>query len=268
LYGKGDFMRPTIGICGYGYVGRAVAAGFAAFPQVVYDKYLPAVSSVPSLAELARASGVCFVCVPTPPHSDGSCDTSIVDEVVRALCEANAGIRVVIKSTLVPGTTRRLCLETGSPLCVNPEFLTHRTHIQDFLNQSYVILGGEDLDPISCLYETALPSATIHRTDSMTAEMMKYAMNGFFSTKLAFANELFDLCTGLDLNYDQVVTLLSLDPRAGAVHWQVPGPDGRRGFGGACLPKDLDGLIAFARATGVHLTVAEVARAANTRLRS
>ena len=89
----------------------------------------------------------------------------------------------------------------------------------------------------------------------------------FLATKVAFANEIFDICRGIDVDYEQVIDLARLDKRLGDSHWQVPGPDGKRGFGGSCFPKDINGLIAHARSVGVEPSLLKRVWANNLQVR-
>ena len=87
------------------------------------------------------------------------------------------------------------------------------------------------------------PKAHIIKTDSTHAEMVKYLTNTFLSVKVSFANEIYQLCNNLNIDYDKVVEYATLDDRLGLSHWNVPVPDGDFGFGGHCFPKDLSALL-------------------------
>ena len=129
----------------------------------------------------------------------------------------------------------------------NPEFLTERNAVQDFNNQNRIIIGGPGLQRLlsrifflkSFLTPMSLKLAPHH------AEMIKYFTNPFLATKVSFANEMYDLCLKLNLDYDKVVEYAVLDKRIGKSHLNVPGPDGDFGFGGHCFPKDLSALTSF-----------------------
>ena len=96
------------------------------------------------------------------------------------------------------------------------------------------------------MYSKVFPKAHIIKTDSTHAEMVKYLTNSFLATKVSFANEIYQICDKLNIDYDKVVEYATLDDRLGKSHWNVPGPDGDFGFGGHCLPKDLSALIYLA----------------------
>ena len=133
-------------------------------------------------------------------------------------------------------------------LVFNPEFLTEANAVEDFNNQSRIILGGPRpaTTELRRLYSKVFPKAHIIKTDSTHAEMVKYLTNSFLATKVSFANEIYQICDKLKVDYDKVVEYATLDDRLGKSHWQVPGHDGDFGFGGHCLPKDLSALIFLA----------------------
>ena len=236
-----------IGIIGQGYVGTALKEGFQDFYQVeTYDKYDLGKSTHSKISDIVELSDVIFVCVPTPMRQDGSCYTGIVEEVIREINENANGQIVVIKSTVPPGTTDRINEEyTHSTVIFNPEFLTEANFIQDFKNQSRIILGGDrkGTNIVRQIYSRIFPNATIVKTGAKHAEMVKYFTNCFLATKVSFANEMYNICQQLDLDYDKVVEYATYDERLGKSHWAVPGPDGDFGYGGHCLPKDLSAIV-------------------------
>ena len=240
-----------IGIIGQGYVGTAINEGFKDFYKVnTYDKFDIAKSTLPSTKEVTRKSEVIFVCVPTPMRKDGTCYTGIVEEVIREINEVANGQIVVIKSTVPPGTTDRLNKEYGNVSVIfNPEFLTEANFLDDFRNQNRIILGGtrKGTNVLRQIYSKVFPKATIVKTGSKTAEMVKYFINCFLATKVIFANEMYDICSAAGIDFDKVTEYALYDKRIGSSHLMVPGPDGDRGFGGHCFPKDMEALIYFAK---------------------
>ena len=236
-----------IGIIGQGYVGTALKEGFQDFYQVeTYDKYDIGKSTHSKISDIVEETKVIFVCVPTPMRKDGTCYTGIVEEVIREINQSANGQIVVIKSTVPPGTTDRLNEEyVHTTTIFNPEFLTEANFIQDFKNQNRIILGGDrkGTNKVRQLYSRIFPKATIVKTGAKHAEMVKYLTNTFLATKVSFANEMYNICQQLDLDYDKVVEYATYDERLGKSHWAVPGPDGDLGYGGHCLPKDLSAII-------------------------
>ena len=240
----------NVGIIGQGFVGSALGHSFSSHYKIyTYDKMREDLSTHKSVHDLSRSSDVIFVCVPTPMREDGSCDISIVKEVVQQACSTGRKNIVVIKSTIPPNTTKALQdLCQDSQIVFNPEFLLERNAEEDFLNTSRVILGGPR--PATTLlkqfYSKVFPNAQIIKTDSTIAEMVKYLTNSFLAVKVSFANEIYNMCNSLDIDYDKVVEYSLHDDRLGSTHWAVPGPDGHMGFGGSCFPKDLNALMHLA----------------------
>ena len=240
-----------IGIVGQGYVGTAVKTVFEKHYDVeTYDLDLDK-CSVNCLEDLVELTNIIFVCVPTPMKKDGSCDTSIVEAVVKDINDMvvsrNVSGRIVaIKSTIPPGTTNRLNKKCKNiSVIFNPEFLTEANFIDDFKNQNRIIIGGErpSTTKLRQVYSLVFPDTKIVKTGSKTAEMVKYMTNTFLATKVSFANEMKMICDGLNIDYDKVVEYSTYDERLGKSHWAVPGPDGKLGFGGSCFPKDINALI-------------------------
>ena len=243
-----------IGIVGHGYVGTAVREVFSKHYETnTFD--LNGNCNCKSMDELIDNSDIIFVCVPTPMKKDGGCDTSIVENVITelndlALVRQCANRIVAIKSTIPPKTTNRLnkvceCIS----VIFNPEFLTEANFIEDFKNQNRIIIGGErpSTTKLRQVYSLVFPDATIVKTGSKTAEMVKYMTNTFLATKVSFANEMYQICDKLNIDYDKVVEYSTYDERLGKSHWAVPGPDGKLGFGGSCFPKDINALIELSK---------------------
>lgn len=278
----------AIGIIGRGFVGTAVYEGLKhAFDIYVYDKIKGSMSVVsgvethhpnqpdPIAYLLQNIDGPVFVCVPTPMNEDGSCNVSIVESVIKEISEVatrtgRKGTVAIIKSTVVPGTTLRLNQTYHDLQTVyNPEFLTERNSVNDFKNQDRIIIGGphDGTSMAKQMYETAYPNVPVTKTSSTIAEMIKYMTNCFLATKVSFANEMSQICKKLDVDYDKVVEYATKDKRLGASHWSVPGPDGLKGFGGSCFPKDINALITLAESVGVEPSLMKAAWEKNLEVR-
>ena len=233
-----------IGIVGQGFVGNAVYQKFNNyFETFTYDLDNTKCNS----AEVwVFNQEIVFICLPTPMNKDGSCNIELISKAVNKLSKTKNCKIAVIKSTVSPGTTARLnSLFPDLDIVFNPEFLTEANAVEDFNNQKRIILGGPRpaTTELRRIYSKIFPQAHIIKTDSTHAEMVKYLTNSFLATKVSFANEIYQICEGLKVDYDKVVEYATLDNRLGKSHWQVPGPDGDFGFGGHCLPKDLNALL-------------------------
>jgi len=261
----------NIGIIGQGFVGTATHEGLKDhFTVHTYDKFLSEKSTCPDLREVCHCAKIIFVCLPTPMKKDGSCDLSILEEVVYEIDSYNLDNIIVIKSTVPPGSTARFndkCRNTQ--VVFNPEFLTEANYIDDFRTQNRIIIGGPR--PASTIvknmFRKVFQDVPIIKTGSNTAESIKYFINTFLATKVSFANEFKQICDNVDVDYDKVVEYALYDKRMGKSHFSTPGPDGRPGFGGSCFPKDINALIYFAAALGVKTPVLAAAWEKNLEVR-
>jgi len=236
-----------VGIVGQGFVGQALKKGFEKYFHIeTYDKFKKKESSCLSLEELTSKTKIIFICVPTPMNKDGTCNLNIVNEVVRNIDFCNNKNVVVIKSTIPPNTTAMLNAECNNiQVIFNPEFLTEANFIEDFKNQTRIIIGGPRPGStlVKNLYRKAFPETPLIKTSSTIAEMVKYFTNCFLATKVSFSNEIKQICEKIDIDYDKIVEYALYDSRLGKTHFSAPGPDGKSGFGGSCFPKDLNALI-------------------------
>ena len=258
----------NIGIIGQGFVGNAVYQKFKNFFSV-YSFDLNDKICNSSVNEIKNQCKVVFICVPTPMNKDGSCDISVVESVIDLFSEID-GIILVNKSTIPPGSTEKLNkIYKKIQIVFNPEFLTERNAVNDFNNQNRIIIGGPRpaTTIIKNIYSRVFPNANIIKTGSTHAEMIKYFTNSFLATKVSFANEIFEICEKLNLDYDKVIEYSVHDKRIGNSHLNVPGPDGDFGFGGHCFPKDLSALIYLTEKLGTTNNVLKSARETNNKLR-
>ncbi len=247
----------TIGVIGLGYVGTAVQKGFESTNNVVtYDTVKTCTET--SVQSVLSKAQIIFVCVPTPMNTDGTCNTDIVRNVLSQMVTLHTEYKpiCVIKSTITPGTTNKLAEEFPHlTLCFNPEFLTEKNYINDFMSQVNIILGytgdnHKEIRPVYDLYTERFENADITLVSAKEAEMIKYVANTFLSTKIAYLNEIHQICQKVGISYDRITNVLMKDARLGDTHWNVPGHDGHFGFGGTCFPKDLNALIQFGKVNG------------------
>lgn len=262
-----------IGIIGNGFVGSAIMHGFIQHLDdiMIYDK--DPKRSTHSMKELVNKSDVIFVCVPTPMFESGECDLSIVETVVEELSQYDCiGKKVVvIKSTVVPGTTESLAKKYSKMNFVfNPEFLTERKARLDFINTSRIVLGSnkeQANDVVEKLYRLRFPYTKVIKTNFGTAQLIKYMCNCFLATKVSFMNEMHQVCEAIEGNWDQALEGFITDGRIGNSHIDVPGHDGDFGFGGKCFPKDLNAMIKKAEELGVSPDVMKGAWEKNKQVR-
>ena len=265
-----------IGIVGKGFVGSAVAHGFSASCGYnaeirIYDKDPSRRSH--SLDETVNSSDFIFISVPTPANSNGENDLSILNRVLEDINSINKSSSniILVRSTIIPGTTEELQKKFKNlRLVFNPEFLTERSANFDFINQTRIILGGskKNTDLVSRLYRDRFGEhLPVVQTDFQTAESIKYMNNLFFATKVSFLNEMYLMVNKVNGNWDDAIAGFILDGRIGHSHINVPGPDGKFGFGGSCFPKDIQALIAFGDKIGVNMNVLEAAWKTNLEVR-
>ena len=267
----------NIGIIGQGFVGTAVREGLKNFYSVlVYDikEDTCPKDMCHSLDSVVQECKIIFQCLPTPMKKSGECDLSIVEKSLRNvdLLSKKHDKRpiVVVKSTVPPGTCERLNQEFENINVVfSPEFLTEANSIEDFKNQNRIILGGllPHTTEVKLMFRKPFPHIPIVKTGYKTAEMVKYFINNYLSVKVSFANEMYQMCSALDIDYDKVTEYALFDQRIGKSHLSVPGPDGDFGFGGHCFPKDLDAMIYLMVKNDVDPVILESAREKNNKVR-
>jgi len=262
--------KTTIGIVGQGFVGTAVNEGLAKFYNIeTFD--IKKDSTCSSLKELIEKCQCIFICVPTPMDSDGSCYTEFVHEVIKDIDRMTTKKKtLIVKSTIPPGTTEGWNKQYNQvDIVFNPEFLTEANSIEDFKNQNRIIVGGPRpaTTKVARIFKKAFPKVPIIKTGSTYAEMVKYVTNSFLAMKVSFANEIYETCEGLGIDYDKVIEYAQRDERLGYSHWMVPGPDGDFGYGGHCFPKDVQAFIKIACANNVHPLMLLATHAKNLEVR-
>jgi len=263
----------NVGIIGNGFVGSSVAAGFSLHAKVkVYDT--DSRKATHNISEVINSDFV-FVAVPTPMRTaeGAEIDLSIMDTVfntISKLNERNDNV-IIIKSTIIPGTTQRYIKKYKNLNIVHsPEFLTERVARLDFINTARIVLGGDknNTKKVKDLFRIRFPHTKIIQTDAVTAEFIKYMANSFFAVKVSFMNELKQAAERLKVNWEDAMNGFTSDGRIGNSHLDVPGHDGKRGFGGKCFPKDLNAFIHFFESIEVKPSVMNAAWEKNLEVRS
>lgn len=253
-------MNYNIGIIGNGFVGSAIVSGFSLHANVrVYDEN--PLLTVDSFEDTVCKSDYVFVCVPTPMSLEtGRIDLSIIDSVFRRIAKTNTRRDnvFIIKSTVIPGTVENLMIaHPNLNIIFSPEFLTERNAKLDFINSSRIVLGGNAqlVSRTAKMFRTRFPHTPILETDVTTAQFIKYMNNCFFATKVTFMNEMKQVADRVHVNWNDAIKGFLLDGRVGNSHIDVPGHDGKLGFGGKCFPKDLNAFIKLFEDRGVNPTI-------------
>ncbi len=245
-----------IGIIGQGFVGTAVGAGFSR-PGVDILYVDPAKSHSATYEDIIDA-GCVFVCVPTECNNSGGTtfDSSTVESVLGELLVRNYAGVVIIKSTLPLSFIPRLAEFTKLRIIINPEFLTERNAVRDFVDASQIVIGAAD--PTLYEYSRQLYQQSYVRKQWMIqvthAEAIAYKlfMNVYLATKVSLMNEFRDIFQQVsERDWNDFTHYLKYDPRFGRTHTQAPGPDGQLGYGGKCLPASVNSIIEYA--TNLHI---------------
>lgn len=243
--------RFNVGVIGCGFVGEAITFAFSSIAKMyVYD--IDPYRSLNDLKSVHNCDFV-FICVPTPMYRNGSQDLSYIENTFK---KASNKPVYIIKSTVLPGTTEMLSKKYSNlKIIFSPEFLTERTSKLDMLTQSRFILGGDIklTEKVKILVNQRFKIQNIIQTDSKTAELTKYMNNTFFATKVSIMNEFKLLCDKIGANWEDALRGFVSDGRIGDSHLNVPGHDGKLGYGGTCFPKDVNALIYFSKLNNIKL---------------
>jgi nucleotide sugar dehydrogenase len=256
----------TIGICGYGYVGKGMHRLFKNSVTAVYTigegtTVKTEFGVVPNSKEEVNKCDMAIVCVPTPMAEDGHCDTSIVEETVKWLKTP----LIIIKSTIEPGTTDRLIEETGKKIAFSPEYMGEGKYFTppwkypdplDPTSHGFMVIGGE---PKTCedIIQIFIKQMGVHTSFTILtakeAECVKYWENMWGAMKVIFANQMYDCLKALGVNYYATREGWAADPRVELMHSAVF--EKARGFSGKCYPKDLRGFIHKVEEAGFNPTL-------------
>tara|TARA_B100002019_G_scaffold290492_1_gene308304 strand:- start:10038 stop:10838 length:801 start_codon:yes stop_codon:yes gene_type:complete len=228
-----------IGIIGLGAVGTANKNGFEHLGHEVFvhDKMLNT-----SIQDVFDAE-IVFICVPTPRANDGSCDTSIIENIIRELNLYNYKGVVAIRSTVEPGFTNRIIQNyKNMNICFVPEFLRERCADDDFINNHNLLaVGTNNVETYRKVIKAhgSLPKNTEHLTPT-EAEILKYYNNLYAALRITFANVMFELCEKYNTDYTAIKDAYIKTGKANDMYLDVN--NNLRGFGGMCLPKDVSAI--------------------------
>lgn len=245
-----------IGIIGHGVVGQAIEHAFLTQSHQIkwYDKFKPHGHTLDELMD----SECLFICVPTETI-DQVCDVSNVIDTMAILDRMEYKGAVIIKSTVIPGTTRGL-IEKHPNLRINfvPEFLHQNNALYDFLHATNkLIIGGvsnEDYEFIKSLHAPFCQGAI--KISPTEAELVKYFSNNFNSLRIVFANAYYEVCQKLQADYDTVLESATSISTIGSDQY-LKCNDQLRGFAGKCLPKDIEAFNSFVKQLNLPITIFE-----------
>ena len=258
-----------VGLIGYGFVGKALANGLKKSVSIL--KIDPKLGN--SIEDLVSFKpDIVFICVPTPLNEDSTLDASIVNSVVEEIINYKIDSLIVLKSTILPNFIEAIDKKIKR-FIYNPEFLREKHANEDFINSDLIVFGGKQKEilELSNFYSdyTNCICKDYVETDIFTASLIKYTINSFLATKVTFFNELkeiFNKSKASD-SWEEFILYLQRDPRLGNSHMSVPGHDGKKGFGGACLPKDSISLANFFKLNNLDFRILETAISVNNTIR-
>lgn len=230
-------------IVGHGFVGQAVHYGFSNQQVTIVDPKYSGLNPtyLMEMPENIQEFELVFICVPTPMGADGSCNDSILKNVMGKIKPFSNQL-IVIKSTVPP---RQIAKYQRSNVVYNPEFLTERSAAEQFVDPQFHVIGGyydkcKQLEQYYNNFSLCNP-CPVHIMGLEEASFTKYAINSFLAMKVTFFNQLYDVTQGF--NFENIIKAVGSDKRIGQSHTKVPGFDRKRGYGGACFPKDTAAMI-------------------------
>lgn len=248
-----ELKEIEVGLVGLGFVGSALKSSFEKLGAELrcFDKYKN--GGVGRLEDVLGCD-IVFLCLPTP-YSDelDNYDLAPLREVCSSLQSNSYQGAVVIKSTILPGTSDMFSEDYQLNIIHNPEFLSAKTAVEDFHNQSHIVIGktkrcsDELVNTVCFFYEFLYPVATFSRCTAEESELMKMTCNCFYATKIQFFNEIY-CATGCNQEkYDNVIEMCLKNGWINPMHTKVPGTDGKLSYGGLCFPKDTSALLSHLR---------------------
>tara|TARA_Y100000816_G_C26056668_1_gene554529 strand:- start:414 stop:1211 length:798 start_codon:yes stop_codon:yes gene_type:complete len=240
----------VIGIVGVGLVGSAIKHGFEKLGHEVLVHDIKMNTSIQNVIK----SEICFVCVPTPSSNNGECDVGIVEAVINELDVSNYQGLIAIKSTVEPGTTSRIAARFPKlNISYVPEFLRERCAEMDFIaNHDVCIIGTNDIKNFEILKKAHghYPKKFI-QLSIKEAEISKYFNNVLNATLITFANNFYEICLSLGVDYTKVKN--AIVNRAHIHDAYLDCNQNFRGFGGVCLPKDTAAMASLAEKLNIEL---------------
>tara|TARA_B100000963_G_scaffold123773_1_gene107942 strand:- start:3694 stop:4608 length:915 start_codon:yes stop_codon:yes gene_type:complete len=259
-----------VAIIGFGFVGKALRNGLKDnIDYIAIDPKLK--TNISDLNEFKP--DMVFICVPTPMNDDGTQNITIVNNVIKEINKFDSNSLIILKSTILPKYIEDIS-KISKNLVINPEFLREKYADDDFINSEIIVIGGEDSNckRISNFYKNYTKCICKEHifTDAISASLIKYTINSFLALKVIFFNEIKSVFDNLNSHDDWLgfTNAISKDKRIGDSHMDVPGPDGRYGFGGPCFPKDVSALIKYSGELGSELSLLKKANTINNNIRA
>jgi len=251
----------NIVIAGYGFVGKAHDSVLKNYFTIsIVD---PKFNSY-RVYDFPTADGI-IICVATPKNEDGSCNIKAVKSVIR---DTRISTPILIKSTIsLEGWRKIKELFPTHSISFSPEFLRAETALEDFANTENLYIGGDNTDFWKDVFVTAFKGLIDVQTQFSPEELIltKYFENSFLATKVAFFNQIYDLCDATNINYENVSYLVGSDSRIGYSHTKVTE---ERGFGGHCFPKDTSAILHTADSFSIDLSILREAVSYNKKIRT
>ena len=253
-----------IGIAGWGVVGSAIGEGFRLLGHEVMRHDIKFNTTIDSILN----TEINFICVPTPSILNGECDLSIVYETIDDLKSKKYKGIIALKSTSTPGTTESIIKKyNDKDICFVPEFLKERSALQDFVTNHDILAVGCHTDRAwnsVCKSHAWLPKNIIRMTPT-EAEILKYYSNAFNALRVVFANVMFELSNKLNSDYNKILSAFLLRKTASPDYLNC-GPD-LRGYGGMCLPKDIEAMAHLCKKLGLPFNLFETINHDNNQIK-
>jgi len=256
-----------VGVIGNGFVGESQAYAFSPVADVkIFD--INPVKATHTLLEVLSQDFI-FVALPTPMKENGEQDNSYIENFFNGIGLYNTNAIFILKSTVLPGTTKQLISKHNFNIVFCPEFLTEKTAKLDMLTQSRIVIGGDTqhTEKVLELFKARFGQKHYILTDTTTAEFIKYMANTFLAVKVSVVNEFYRMSKVLGTDWNKALEGFVSDPRIGNSHTQVPGHDGKLGFGGTCFPKDINALITMGKELDIDMNTLEAAWKTNLEVR-
>ncbi len=271
-------MKTYIGIIGYGVVGKAYEKYFGKKCSLLIND--PNTNFRTPYKDIVHDTILTLICVPAPTHINGEIDDKILLNVLKQLNSEAQYIKkkkplICIKTTILPHIINKIESEfTNLLICYTPEYIRNDFAMTDVFRFESLVIGGKkenckSVDKIFRKYGSHKFSFVSTYLDIMTAAFIKYMENNFLATKVTFMNEMYDIFNSLEVedNWQDAMDAFHKDTRMGNSHYFVPGIDGKRGWGGRCLPKDLNAFMSYYKRKNYQLELIQTVVKLNSKIR-